>query len=73
MDLLLVQSQDKIRLIALNVHGILWLQTHFAVKDWEALNANKVVLSGPNAKVLSQDAKKAGIRISELSELSLAA
>ena len=73
MDILFVRSEEKARLIPLSIHGILWLQTHFEEKEWEALISNKVVLSTPNAKILSEDAHKAGIKVSELSPVSVAA
>ncbi len=63
MDLWLVSSNDKTHIKPTSVHGMLWLQTHFETNQWEAISSHRVFLDKSNAKLLSDDAKQAGLII----------
>ena len=54
-----------------SVIGMLWLQTHFDNKHWEALSNNEVILSKENSKLLVKDASSAGLKIKSFSEVSM--
>ena len=73
MDICLTNVDNKYNksLIAMSVHGMLWLQTHFEDEQWEALSEDKVVISELDAKVLSKDAGLAGLKIEYISEISI--
>ena len=45
------------------VHGMLWLQTHFADEDWEALAAGEGFLDEQSAALVANDADLSGLRI----------
>tara|TARA_Y100001968_G_scaffold289148_1_gene291928 strand:- start:375 stop:602 length:228 start_codon:yes stop_codon:yes gene_type:complete len=61
MDILLLPTARGTQITPTSIHGILWLQTHFATKDWESLAANLVVIPNENALELKKDASQAGI------------
>ncbi len=63
MDICFVGINDRTHIRANTVHGMLWLQTHFEVQDWEAIAAGQVILSISNAEMLAMDATKAGLTI----------
>ena len=54
-----------------SVHGMLWLQTHFEDEQWEALSESRVTISEIDAKLLSQDAYLAGLKVENISEVSI--
>ena len=63
MDILVIEAQEKCQLIPQSVHGVLWLQTHFEAKYWEALVSNQVILSKIDSDALSKDAREAGVQV----------
>ncbi len=70
MDILLIGTQEGTQVRPASVHGMLWLQTHFEDAHWEALAFNQVKLPNTDAKILSEDAKEAGLRLNCLPALS---
>tara|TARA_B100000575_G_scaffold257348_1_gene228217 strand:- start:4 stop:249 length:246 start_codon:yes stop_codon:yes gene_type:complete len=66
-----IDNQSNKSLRPLNVHGMLWLQTHFENNQWEAISANKVIISEADSKLLSEDASLAGIKIKSMSDISI--
>ena len=71
MDICLINSEEGTNLRAESVHGMLWLQTHFEDAHWEAIASKSVRLSFKDAKNLSSDAQKAGLRINHLPSLAI--
>ena len=69
MDLLLITRSEGIQLRPESILGMLWLQTHFEVAHWEAIASKNVVLTDEDAKILSNDANKAGLTINYLPSL----
>ena len=51
-----VDNKSNKSLRPLNIHGMLWLQTHFENDQWEALSHNKVIISEIDSKLLIEDA-----------------
>ena len=51
------------RIIPCSIHGMLWLQTHFASEHWEPLAEGRVAFAQDDLEKLLIDAKKAGLRI----------
>ena len=66
-----VDNKSNKSLRPLNIHGMLWLQTHFENDQWEALSHNKVIISEIDSKLLIEDANLAGVRIESMSEISI--
>lgn len=60
---LLPVTEELVRLEALSVHGMLWLQTHFHDDEWDAIVQGVVLLDYDSADKLSQDADMAGLRV----------
>ena len=52
-----------------SVIGMLWLQTHFDNKEWEALSNNQVIISNENSQLLVKDAIDAGLKIESFSRV----
>ena len=50
---------------------MLWLQTHFEDEQWEALAESRVTVSELDAKLLCTDADLAGLKVENISEISL--
>tara|TARA_Y100001970_G_scaffold196569_1_gene239042 strand:- start:22071 stop:22316 length:246 start_codon:yes stop_codon:yes gene_type:complete len=73
MDICLTKVDNKSNklLTPLNIHGMLWLQTHFENSEWEALSENKVLISEIDSHELIKDAKSAGIVIETMSDVSI--
>ena len=73
MDICLTNVDNKFNksIIPNSVHGMLWLQTHFEDEQWEALAENRVTISEIDAKLLSKDANLAGLKIENISEISM--
>ena len=70
MDIWLARQGESTQIHPLSVHGMLWLQTHFEDMYWEALAESRVQLPTENITILINDAKEAGLIISELSEVN---
>jgi len=66
-----VDNKSNKSLRPLNIHGMLWLQTHFENDQWEALSHNKVIISEIDSKLLIEDANLAGVRIESMSDISI--
>ena len=73
MDICITNIDNKSNksLRPLNIHGMLWLQTHFENDQWEALSDNKVIISETDSKLLIEDANLAGVRIESMSDVSI--
>ncbi|NKB74304.1 MAG: hypothetical protein GKR83_07270 [Synechococcus sp. s2_metabat2_7] len=70
MDLRLISEGQAFRLQPESVHGMLWLQTHFAKSHWELLAEGLATLSPANVDELIEDASNAGLNLSPLPALS---
>ena len=70
MDISLSDQRNGTQIDPISVHGILWLQTHFESDHWESLSDGLVIIPTKDAKMLSQDAKQAGINVSFINSLS---
>ena len=66
-----VDNKSNKSLRPLNIHGMLWLQTHFENDQWEALSENKVIISGKDSELLIEDANLAGVKIESMSDISI--
>ena len=66
-----VDNKSNKSLRPLNIHGMLWLQTHFENDQWEALSQNKVIISEIDSKLLIEDANLAGITVELMSDISI--
>ena len=66
-----VDNKSNKSLRPLNIHGMLWLQTHFENDQWEALSHNKVIISEIDSKLLIEDANLAGITVELMSDISI--
>ncbi len=66
-----IDNQSNKSLRPLSIHGMLWLQTHFANNQWEALSDNKVIISERDSEFLIEDASLAGIKIESMSDISI--
>jgi len=73
MDICLIDIDNNLNksLQPKSVIGMLWLQTHFDNDQWEMLSNNSVIISYDNAKLLIEDATKAGINIKSFSNISM--
>ena len=70
MDICLISSAKGIQLCPVNVHGMLWLQTHFESMHWDTISNGLVIIPSKDAKMLGEDATKAGINVSFINCLS---
>ena len=70
MDIWFINSNDRVHVRAASVHGMLWLQTHFESKHWEAIASEQVTLDKSNVHILAQDAKEAGLIINSVPEIA---
>ena len=50
---------------------MLWLQTHFEDEQWEALSESRVTISETDSKLLCKDAHLAGLKVENISEVSI--
>ncbi len=72
MDICLENIDNNLNksLKPISVIGMLWLQTHFDNKEWEALSNNQVIISNENSQLLVEDAISAGLKIESFSGVS---
>ena len=70
MDISLFEKRNGTQIEPRNVHGILWLQTHFESAHWESLSHGAVIIPSKDAKILFKDASKAGLNVSFINSLS---
>ncbi len=66
-----IDNESNKSLKPLNVHGMLWLQTHFENNQWEALSTNRVIISESDSKLLAEDATLAGIKVGTMADISI--
>ena len=69
MDISFSDKRNGIQIEPTSIHGTLWLQTHFESIHWEKLSNGLVIISPNDAKMLSEDAKKAGINVNLVNSL----
>ena len=55
------------RLYPQSIHGVLWLQTHFPVSEWDALLQDQACFSADCLDHLLSDAVDAGLLVRQLS------
>ena len=70
MDISLSDKQQGIQIKPMNIHGMLWLQTHFKTEHWEPLSNGQVIIPSQDAQMLSEDASEAGINVNFINSLS---
>ena len=70
MDICLSDKRNGTKIEPKSVHGVLWLQTHFESDHWESLINGLVIIPTKDAKMLDEDATKAGINVSFINSLS---
>ncbi len=73
MDICLESVDNKLNKLIkpMSVHGMLWLQTHFENSQWEAIAEDRILISEKDSKLLTDDAKLAGILIESMSDISI--
>ena len=70
MDICLSEKRNGTQIEPKSVHGILWLQTHFASEHWESISNGLVIISTKDSEMLGEDAKKAGLNVNFINSLS---
>ena len=70
MDISLSDKRNGTQIEPNSVHGILWLQTHFECDHWESISSGLVIIPAKDAKMLSEDAQKAGLNVNFINSLS---
>ena len=70
MDISFETTNNRTHLRVKSIHGMLWLQTHFESIHWEAIAFEQVLLTNPNAEMLADDARKAGLIINSVQSMS---
>ena len=71
MDIWLIQTEENIQICPKSILGILWLQTHFESRHWEALATNQVEIPKEDIKKLLSDANSAGLQLNFLQNLCI--
>ncbi len=69
MDISLSDKQQGTQIKPLNIHGMLWLQTHFETDHWESLSNDQVIIPFQDAQMLYEDAKQGGINVNFINSL----
>ena len=70
MDISLFDKRNGTQIEPHSVHGMLWLQTHFESIHWESLRNGLIIIPFKDAKLLIEDAIKAGIYVNYINSLS---
>ncbi len=70
MDIILSNKGNGTKIEPKSVHGILWLQTHFESNHWESISNGLVIIPTNDAKMLDEDATKAGLNVNFINSLS---
>ena len=70
MDISLSDKRNGTQIEPKSVHGILWLQTHFESEHWESISNALVIIPSKDAKMLGEDAQKAGLNVNFINSLS---
>ena len=63
MDIWLIETREGAQLRPESIHGMLWLQTHFESNHWESISRGLVIIPTSDAKMLDEDATKAGLNV----------
>ncbi len=70
MDICFNTAKNQTHIKVNSIHGMLWLQTHFESKHWEAIADERVILSISDAEMLAIDASRAGLTINLVPAIS---
>ena len=70
MDISLTDKRKGTQVEPMNIHGMLWLQTHFESMHWDTISNGLVIIPTKDAKMLSEDATTAGIDVNFINCLS---
>ena len=70
MDICLSGKRNGTQIEPKSVHGILWLQTHFESEHWESISSGLVIIPAKDAKMLREDAQKAGLNVNFINSLT---
>ena len=70
MDISLSYKPNGTKIEPKSVHGILWLQTHFATDHWESISNDLVIIPYKDAEILCEDAQKSGLNVIFINSLS---
>ena len=70
MDISLSEIRNGTQIKPTTIHGMLWLQTHFEAIHWGKISNGLVIIPRPDAQVLGEDAKKAGVNVNFINSLS---
>tara|TARA_B100000214_G_C23870146_1_gene582228 strand:- start:489 stop:716 length:228 start_codon:yes stop_codon:yes gene_type:complete len=70
MDICLNGQRNGSQIEPKSIHGILWLQTHFESDHWESLSNGLVIIPSKDARMLEEDATKAGLNVNFIKSLS---
>ena len=70
MDIILSNKRKGTQIEPKSIHGMLWLQTHFESNHWESISNGLVIIPTKDAKMLGEDAQKAGINLNFINSLS---
>ena len=64
MDLIAKQVEPGlIQLFPNSIHAVLWLQTHFPKREWDALLNNQAAFEDACFTTLMADARRAGLNV----------
>ena len=70
MDISLNDQRNGTQIEPKSIHGILWLQTHFASDHWEAISDGLAIIPSKDAQILGEDATQAGLNVNFINSLS---
>ena len=70
MDISLIKTLEGTQIIPSSIHGMLWLQTHFEEKHWDAIANEQVKLTNSDAIEISKDAQEGGLTLKQVQVLS---
>ena len=70
MDISLSDQRNGTQIEPKSIHGILWLQTHFASDHWEAICEGLAIIPKKDAQILGEDATHAGLNVNFIHSLS---
>ena len=70
MDICLIETKQGTQIRPESIHGILWLQTHFEIQEWDFIANNKVIIPSSEAKDLIEDAILGGLSLNSIPVIS---
>ncbi len=70
MDISLSDKRNGTQISPMSIHGMLWLQTHFESKHWDAISNGLVIIPTKDVHMLCADATKAGVNVNFINSLS---